>query len=140
MSSAVALATSWAAIILASVLLAGQRQDYYAMAMWPAMALGVAALIENRSLRPAALALTTVLTLGFLAALAMPFLAVASNETAAVADRATAWTTLTNFDRTVWQSLRLTALWALGTSALGAAVAATLSGRKQVSDLLIHGN
>jgi len=131
-----ALVTSWAAIILASVLLAGQRQDYYAMAMWPAMALGVAALIENRSLRPAMLTLTSLLALGFFAALAMPLLTTTPTETASLAARATAWTTLTNFDRSVWQSLRLTALWALGVSTLGAAAASILAGRKQVLALL----
>src|SRR5690606_30478874 len=76
--------------------------------------------------------------LGFLAALALPFLTTAptSFDTASVADRATAWTTLTNFDRSVWQSLRLTALWALGVAALGAAAASLLSGRKQILVLL----
>ena len=50
---------AWFAVILGSVLLAGQRQDYYAMAMWPAVALTVAWLMERlrhsalvRSLRP----------------------------------------------------------------------------------------
>jgi 4-amino-4-deoxy-L-arabinose transferase-like glycosyltransferase len=34
--------SAWFTVILGSVLLAGQRQDYYAMAMWPAVALAVA--------------------------------------------------------------------------------------------------
>lgn len=134
-----ALVTSWAVVVLVSVLLAGQRQDYYAMAMWPAVALGMAALIENRSLRPAAMILTLVLFLGFLTALFLPWLPLAAPSgagTATVADRATAWTTLTNFDLSVWHHLSHTALWSLGLSALGAAIASVLTGRKQVFALL----
>jgi 4-amino-4-deoxy-L-arabinose transferase-like glycosyltransferase len=133
-----ALVASWAVVILASVLLAGQRQDYYAMAMWPAAMLGIAALIENRSLRPAAITLSVLLAMGFLAALALPLLSptILTGDTASVAERSTAWATLTNFDRSVWQSLRVTALWSLGGATLGAALAAGMTGRKQIFALV----
>lgn len=130
-----ALVFSWAAVVLASVLLAGQRQDYYAMSMWPAFALGAAALIENRSLRPAAIVLAVLLAAGFAATLAIPQLHTAA-QTAAVAERATAWTTVTRFDGSVWQSLRTTALLTLGGAVLFCLLAAILNGRKQFLCLL----
>lgn len=126
---------SWAAVVSATVLLAGQRQDYYAMSMWPAFALGVAALIEHRSLRPAAIFLTIFFAFGFGVALALPHFA-SGTGTASVADRATAWTTVTNFDGSVWKSLRNTALFTLGGATLLALLATLLRGRGQVYSLL----
>lgn len=129
------LICAWAAVILGSVLLAGQRQDYYAMAMWPAFALGAAALIENRSLRPAAVFLTILFALGFVGAMAIPLFAPGA-ATASVAERSTAWTTVTNFDRTVWRSLRSTALLTLGGATLFSLVSTLLRGRPQVFAML----
>jgi len=129
------LVVSWAAVILATVLLTGQRQDYYAMSMWPAFALGVAGLIEHRSLRPAAIFLTILFAAGFVAALAISHSAPGTG-TAPVAARATAWTTVTNFDGTVWQSLRTTALLTFGGATLFSLLAAFLRSRGQVFSLL----
>ena len=129
------LVASWAGVILATILLAGQRQDYYAMSMWPAFALGVAALIEHRSLRPAAIFLAILFTAGFVTALAMSHSAPGAG-TASVADRATAWTTVTNFDGSVWQSLRHTALLSLGGATLFSLLAAFLPSRAQVFSVL----
>jgi 4-amino-4-deoxy-L-arabinose transferase-like glycosyltransferase len=134
-SFATVLIISWATVIPASVLLAGQRQDYYAMSMWPAFALGTAALIEGRSLRPAAILLVILLTAGFCAAMAIP-LFTNTTETATVAERATAWTTVTKFDGAVWSSLRFTALLSLGGAALGCLFAAILHGRRSFLALL----
>ncbi|MFZ4683871.1 MAG: ArnT family glycosyltransferase, partial [Terrimicrobiaceae bacterium] len=129
------LIASWAAVILGSVLLAGQRQDYYAMAMWPAFALWAAALIEHRSLRPAAIFLTILFAAGFVMALAIPLFAPGAG-TASVAERSTAWTTVTNFDSTVWQSLRTTALLTLGGATIFSLASVLLGGRRQIFALL----
>jgi 4-amino-4-deoxy-L-arabinose transferase-like glycosyltransferase len=106
---------AWAAIVLGSVLLTGQRQDYYAMAAWPVFALWLAGVLERGIPRPALIPVIVLLATGFAAALAIPLLTTAGT-TGTVADRATAWTTVTNFDPSVWASLRWTALLTLGTA------------------------
>jgi 4-amino-4-deoxy-L-arabinose transferase-like glycosyltransferase len=108
-----ALIFSWGFVIFASVFLVGQRQDYYAMSMWPVFALGTARLIERQPNRSAAIVLALLLGVGFLGAVAIPFFT-SGMETASVAERVTAWTTVTNFDTGVWASLRTTAVLALG--------------------------
>lgn len=108
-----ALVFSWLVVVTTSVLLAGQRQDYYAMPMWPAFALVAAAMMEGRSLRAGSWLVAALLGIGFVFAVFLPqFLG--ANDTATVADRTTAWTTLTQFDTHVWRSLRTTAMVALG--------------------------
>lgn len=128
------LSISWAVVILASVLLAGQRQDYYAMSMWPALALGAAWLLENRSHRIPAVLLSLLLGGGFLASLAIPL--VATGKTAATAERSTAWNTVTNFDASVWQSLHVTALLALGGATICCLAAAFFQDRRQIYAML----
>jgi 4-amino-4-deoxy-L-arabinose transferase-like glycosyltransferase len=104
---------AWFAVILGSVLLAGQRQDYYAMAMWPAIALTVAWLLERLRIQP----LIAISALFFAVSLAvanvMPNIA-ADSASAALAERATAWTALASFDRTIWAALQTTAWVSLG--------------------------
>jgi 4-amino-4-deoxy-L-arabinose transferase-like glycosyltransferase len=104
---------AWFAVILGSVLLSGQRQDYYAMAMWPAVALMVAWLLERLPIQP--LLATSALFFAVSLALAnvMPSIA-AESASAALAERATAWTTLASFDRTIWAALQKTAWLSLG--------------------------
>ncbi len=102
---------AWAVVILGSVLLAGERQDYYALTMWPAVALGLAWMLERGSLRAGAWALAGVMAVALAATCAMASL---QGSTATVAERSTAWSTLTSFDRSVWLSLQSTAWFALG--------------------------
>ena len=104
---------AWLVVILGSVLLSGQRQDYYAMAMWPAVALTVAWLLER--LRIQSLIATSALFFAVSLAVAnvMPSIA-AQSASAALAERTTAWTTLASFDRTIWAALQTTASLSLG--------------------------
>ena len=104
---------AWLVVILGSVLLSGQRQDYYAMAMWPAVALIVAWLLER--LRIQSLIATSALFFAVSLAVAnvMPSIA-AQSASAALAERTTAWTTLASFDRTIWAALQTTASLSLG--------------------------
>ena len=110
------------AVITGSVLLAGQRQDYYAMSMWPAFALAVAWMLERSRVQPAIVLLAIVLGAGLAWSHAIPYITDASSTTATLAERATAWTTIINFDRAVWTSLRTTAWFALGTALLFALI------------------
>ncbi len=117
------LVAAWAAVIFGSVMLTGQRQDYYAMSMWPAFALGAAWVLDRHSVRPGAIALAGVLGAGFVAAFfvgglvsapAATSLARPGFQTGTLAERTTAWTTLAGFDPSVWESLQMTAWFALG--------------------------
>ncbi len=104
---------AWMAVIVGSVLIAGQRQDYYAMSMWPAFALAVAWVLERSRFQTLLVLVSALLGAALLWFQAAAALAPVANA-AALAERATAWTTVINFDRTVWTSLQTTARIALG--------------------------
>ncbi len=118
----------WIVVVFLSALFAGQRQDYYAMAAWPAVALGMAALFEQILPRWSRFVVAFFLTAGFVAAWFLPSLT-AQTETAPLAERATAWSTLVSFDASVWSSLSTTALLTLGSAAVFAVIACFLRGR-----------
>ncbi len=115
------LVVSWVAIGLGILLLVGQRQDYYGMMLWPLFALAVARVWSFGADDPvkwiASILLLVFGAVGLAAAVAFPvwrdFL---PPETAALADRATAWQTIPSFDAGVWQSLLF--YLATGSSAL----------------------
>lgn len=97
----------WAAVVFGSAFLAGQRQDYYAMSAWPAVAAGVALGFASGWSRRSLGAVAGLGALGLLASVAMLVFAGDASEpgVAAVADRATAWTTLAGLDAIVWSDL-----------------------------------
>jgi 4-amino-4-deoxy-L-arabinose transferase-like glycosyltransferase len=120
----------WMVVIAGSVLLAGQRQDYYAMSMWPAFALAVAWVLERSRVQALIILLVILLGAGLAWSHANSYITHASN-TAALAERATAWTAIINFDRAVWARLRTTAWLALG-GALFFALVGLLSRRSKL--------
>jgi 4-amino-4-deoxy-L-arabinose transferase-like glycosyltransferase len=120
----------WMVVIAGSVLLAGQRQDYYAMSMWPAFALTVAWVLERSRVQALIILLVILLGAGLAWSHANSYITHASN-TAALAERATAWTAIINFDRAVWARLRTTAWLALG-GALFFALVGLLSRRSKL--------
>jgi 4-amino-4-deoxy-L-arabinose transferase-like glycosyltransferase len=116
LSFATTLLICWVGVVFGSVMLTGQRQDYYAMSMWPAFALLAAVVVERASLRAALIALTVVLTLAFAGVLAVPH--VIAGATADTADRSTAWTTMTQLGPEVWENLSFTGAIGLGLALL----------------------
>src|SRR4029434_2826972 len=104
-------------VILGSVLIVGQRQDYYAMAMWPTVALTVAWLMER--LRIQSLLATSALLFAVVLAVANSMPSIAEDPASvALVERATAWATLASFDRTIWAALQTTAWLSLGGAVL----------------------
>jgi 4-amino-4-deoxy-L-arabinose transferase-like glycosyltransferase len=104
---------AWSAVILGSVLMAGQRQDYYAMAMWPAVALTVAWLLERLRIQPLMATFALLFAVTLAVANAMPSIA-ENSASVALVERATAWATLASFDRTIWATLQTTVWLSLG--------------------------
>ena len=108
---------AWFAVILGSVLVAGQRQDYYAMAMWPTVALTVAWLMERLRIQPLLAASALLFAVALAAARSMPSIA-EDPASVALVERATAWATLASFDRAIWAALQTTAWLSLGGAVL----------------------
>lgn len=100
-----AWAIIWAAgLVVVPVLLAGQRQDYYAMAAWPFLALLAARCLEGANWNRACGAVAACLALAVFA-VSFAAWAAASAPSLSLDQRATALSTLASLDRNTWIQL-----------------------------------
>lgn len=118
-----ALLAAWAGVVGLPLLALGQRQDYYAMAMWPAFALFAAAVLEKSPLRATAAVLGALCAAGALACAWLLGSPLPDTISAAVAERATAWTTLRGFGVGVWLGVSRLGLLAFSLSLAVAVIA-----------------
>lgn len=110
----------WVVVIGGTVFSAGQRQDYYAMSLWPALALLMARLIEGQRLRAACGAVAIILAAALGACWTLPHW-IQTASTGTLEERATALTTVLRFGPEVWRGLTGIATLSL-LPALGAAM------------------
>jgi 4-amino-4-deoxy-L-arabinose transferase-like glycosyltransferase len=113
------LFVAWAGVVILSVVVAGQRQDYYAMSMWSAVAGAIAVGFKRGWPKVSLSAVTGICVAGFIGSVVL----ISQNAlgsavgVASVASRATAWSTLAGLDSHVWRSLSWIGVVAFGLSA-----------------------
>lgn len=106
----------WGGVVLGSVLVLGQRQDYYAMSMWPVVAIALAFVWEHiwAEWEGALLALVGLLIAGLI------FVQPQTLDAGTTADRSTAWNTFARIGE-LWEPVRPWAILAgTGLFAIGA--------------------
>lgn len=100
-----ALLAAWSGVVSIPLLVVGERQDYYAMAMWPAFALFLARRLEGRIPGPALASLGALCAAGLVACawtLGQPPHAATA---AMLTERTTAWSTMIGFGPGIWRGL-----------------------------------
>ncbi|GAB4167243.1 MAG: hypothetical protein Fur0032_05200 [Terrimicrobiaceae bacterium] len=111
-SPSVRLCAIWLAVIGLSVLLSGQRQDYYAMSLWVSAAVLGAAVLDGARWKAGLATAALILVAALGTCLFAPHLP-GAGATVETAKRATASLTVSGFGRDIWNQLTGIALWSL---------------------------